>query len=1056
MELAICLDPDANGAYECKPWWDMMRPRQSELDVTGWGDAHVLSVAEEDFGLDVLVEDSFDQPPRTFTDMDVTPPVDTFREMERSCVSEQRWEDLVGLFIERSATTTDTAERTRCLVRAAQIFDTNLSDADSAFITLLAALQEDPANDDLISEMGRLATVHNRWEDLISMCNNVLPEMPSEVKRADLLVTMAVWHQRDLGDQAAAERALEAAMAVNPANFTALRSLVLLHGQRGDWHRAAAYLTCAAGNAIDPFDSVEFALDAAEIYRDQLHDTEAAVVQYMRVLSLSPNHPQALAALADAAWERNDWTAAVPLLEGMAGSAKQAVEGTAELWHKAAWSAQMSGDMERARANYRKAYAAQPTHVPTLKAWSRLAGDWGWWQDILTTVPRLLSLVGDEMPGEERAGHLMQLGQAHVAMRDLEAGTTDFMEALRLAPDLPGVRAALAKATAQMEGRGTANATVLIEQYRVLLHGQLSPDERFEVICKIGRLQREELSDQAAALGTYLQAAQLRPNDVGVLHELVEIHTANRHWARAVDVLEKLVSITSGRDKVCYLSALASILNVELDSPIEAVALYDRALDEDPNDRRTFEHIEHILVRRQEWRELTRAYRRMIKRLGAELQLEKRPLLLTLWRALADTCQRYLHDLPAATAAYEVCVSLAPDDRQAREALAEAYEAQGGDGFTKAVATREHMLSHATNADAIAKQIRALARLYGKYRQYDQLFCAAAALCALTKADPRERAFYEGNAPRGIPLAKSVLTEKQWQGRLCSSRDNHMISQVLAAVTPGVIMARAKDASAYGIDPKYRAKLEGDPSFISRLLNYISRLIGVPLPPIYVPPGAPGEIDLVVMLEDGKPVPSLVLGRDLVVGRSQQELAFLLTKKLVGLRADHFLLWPQIVPNLSELQAILAAAMKLVQPKFELPEADPGAVRKYVAYLHKVLPATQIELVAGAAAPLLAGTAKLDLAAWLAESDESANRAGVLACGDVVAAAREIVREARAHHTRPEQTILTMARWGVCSDYLDLRARLGLAMVAAEPTTPPVARSFSELGGLFDRGTGRR
>ncbi len=1036
----------------------MMRPRHSEIDVTGWGDANVLSFSDEEVDLDDLVDDSFTKPPKTFTDLDVTPAVDTFpfRELERAYVSEERWADLVELFVERAASTSDPAERTRCLVRAAQIFDTNLGDADRAFTTLLAALRENPSDDDVISEVARLATVHNRWEGVVGMCNGLLSDMGSEAKRADLLVTMAVWYQHDLGDPSAAEKSLEAAMSANPANFTALRSLVLLHGQRGDWHRAAAYLTCAAGNAIDPFDSVEFALDAAEIYRDQLHDSEAAVVQYMRVLALSPNHPKALAALAEAAWERNDWSAAVPLLEGMAGSAKHAMEETAQLWHKAAWSAQMSGDMERARANYRKAYAAMPTHLPTLKDWSRLAGDWGWWQDILTTVPRLLSLTGDQMTGEERAGHLMQMGQAQVALRDLEAGTAAFMEALRLAPDLPGVRQSLAKATAQMEGRGSANATALVEQYRVLLHGQLSPDERFDIICKIGRLQREELNDQAAALGTYLQAAQLRPNDVGVLHELVEIHSANRHWSRAVDVLESLVSITSGRDKVCYLGALASILNGELDSPLEAVALYDRALDEDPGDRRIFERIEHILVQREEWRELTRAYRRMIKRLGASPSPDKRPLLLTLWRALADTCQRYLGDLPAATAAYEVCVSLAPEDVHAREALADAYEAQGRDGFGKAVAAREHLLAAAAGPDAAAKQIRALARLYGKYRQYDQLFCASAALCALTKADPRERAFYESNAPRGVPLAKSVLTEKQWQGHLCSSRDNHMISQVLAAVAPGVIMARAKDASAYGIDTKYRARLEGDPSFVSSLLVYISRLIGVPLPAIYVPPGAPGEIDLVVLLEDGTPVPALVLGRDLVVGRSHQELAFLLTKKLVGLRADHFLLWPQIVPNLSELQAILAAAIKLVQPKFELPEADHGAVRKYTAFLHKVLPPAQVELIVGAATPLLSGTAKLDLAAWSAEADEIANRAGVLACGDVVAAAREIVREARARHARPERTILNLARWGISSDYLELRARLGLAMVLAEAATPPVAHSFSELGGLFERGMVRR
>ena len=83
------------------------------------------------------------------------------------------------------------------------------------------------------------------------------------------------------------------------------------------------------------------------------------------------------------------------------------------------------------------------------------------------------------------------------------------------------------------------------------------------------------------------------------MHELVEIHTQNRHWSRAADVLERLVALTTGREKVCYLVALASILNSELDAPGEAVALYDRALDEDPRDRRTFERIEHILIERQ-------------------------------------------------------------------------------------------------------------------------------------------------------------------------------------------------------------------------------------------------------------------------------------------------------------------------------------------------------------------------------------------------------------------------------------------------------------------------
>ena len=1033
-----------------------MRPRQTELDSGAWGDSYAVDL--DDGGsaeLKPIIDEFLQTVPKAFADIHDTPSVDTFREIERNCVAESRWRDLVQLFVERAASASDAGERTRCLVRAAQVFDTNLGETDRAFVTLLAALREDPADDGLRGELARLATVHNRWDDLLARCDALAAELDLGA-RAELLVATAMWHEHDLGDLPAAEKALEAAMAADASNFTAVRALVILHGQRGDWHRAAAYLTCAAGNAVDPFDSIELALDAADIYRDQLHDAEAAAVQYMRVLTWSPNHPKALAALADAAWKRNDWSAAAPLLEGMAGSAKNAAFESAELWHKAGWSAQMAGSVDRARANYRKAFAMLPTHVPTLRDWSQLAGNWGLWQDVLTTVPRLLAVDGSNMTGEVRAGHWMQLGLAHMAMRDLEEGAAALVEATRLAPELPGLRQALTKASAETEGRGPGNATALIERYRILLRGPLPDDECFDLLCKIGRLQREELHDHAAALASYLRAAQLRPHDIGVLHELVEIHTSSRHWSRAVDALEQLVAITSGRDKICYLNALASIVGSELDSPMDAVALYHRALDEDPSDRRTFERLERILVERQDWPELARAYRRMIKRVGSNLSTEQRPQLLTLWRGLAEICQRRLRDFSAAQAAYEVCVSLAPDDTSAREALAEVYEARGRDGFSMAVVLREQLLAAAAKPEAVAKQIRALGHLYGQYQQYDGVYCASAALCALTRADPSERVFYETTAPKSLTLAKSVLTENSWQGRLCSSREHQLIGQVMAAVAPGVITARAREASTYGLKPRYRAALDNDTSFVSRLLVYVSNFTGLPLPAIFVPPGAAGEIDLVVLLEDGRPLPALVLGRDLVAGRTHHELAFLLTKKLVGLRADHFLLWPQLVPSLAELQAIFAAAVRLVRPRFELPGADELVVRKYIAFLRKVLPPAQIELLSATVEPFVAGHSRVELGAWSVEANAIANRAGLLVCGDVVAAAREIVREARAHHSRPEDAILNLVRFSVSPDYLDLRERLGLALAVADPVTPPVAHSLSELGGLFGRDHERR
>ena len=244
---------------------------------------------------------------------------DDFHRLEQSYVREERWEDLAGLLIERTESVADAAGRSHCLMRAAQIFETNLADPDRAFIKLLAAFQEDPANDELATDLARVATAHDRWQDLLAECNSlVAAEMAPESKRADMLVAMAGWYQRDLSDAAAAEQSLEAAMAANPANLAALGSLVALYSQRGDWSRAAAYLTNASASTSDPLARVQFAFDAAEICRSYLGDMDAAAEQYSRVLELSPGHPQATAALAEIAWGRKDWAVALPLLEALA------------------------------------------------------------------------------------------------------------------------------------------------------------------------------------------------------------------------------------------------------------------------------------------------------------------------------------------------------------------------------------------------------------------------------------------------------------------------------------------------------------------------------------------------------------------------------------------------------------------------------------------------------------------------------------------------------------------------------------------------------------------
>jgi len=283
---------------------------------------------------------------------------------------------------------------------------------------------------------------------------------------------------------------------------------------------------------------------------------------------------------------------------GHGDSAKHAVEeNRAAFGHKAAWSAQNGRATWSARSgNYRKAFA--PAHpCGNAQGLVAAAGDWGWWQDIITTVPRLCH-GGDQMAGRGACRATSCSSAKRTWPCASSSGHHGLHAGAALAPDLPGVHQALAHATARWKGeappRHGPGRAVPCDPAR-----SNPARQRFESSARIGHLQRDELPRSGCALWNLFAGSATTAERRGVLHELVEFHTANRHWSRAVDVLEKLVSVTSGRDRVCYLGALASILNVELDSPIRRSLFRPGLGRRSERPAHPSEHIEHILIRRQ-------------------------------------------------------------------------------------------------------------------------------------------------------------------------------------------------------------------------------------------------------------------------------------------------------------------------------------------------------------------------------------------------------------------------------------------------------------------------
>ncbi len=955
------------------------------------------------------------------------PPPDEVEDLEQQYLFAERWPDLVGLFIERALAAVDSWERTRNLVRAALICETKMGDPGKAFMTLQAAFAEDFSRADVAQELERLTTSLGNWRVLMQDCDSRLGEATDPVARVHLMIWMARWQVRYLADDRAAEALLDAALALDPSSTAGARALADLYGRRGEWARAALLLVQAAGGSEQPPEKARLFVEAADIHRSRLADTGQAIELYARVLQLEPQQRRAAEALVDLAFERQDFARAVPVLEHLLADGRSQVEHF-RLHRLFATAAARTGQGEKARASLRRAHELEPTDVSNLSDWLALAFEQGWWQDVRDVAGALLALpTAQGFAGTRRLDCLVRLGQAQLALGDSADAVAVLTRVVQDAPEHRTGREALIDAHVRLEDPASA-----LQQQRLLLGTLKDPDARFALLRRMAETCRDGTKQPDEALAAYAQALDLRPDDRQTLHDSLDLLTVTRQWKRAVAVLQKLAAPETGETRAKYLLAAANICHYELHASDEAVELYNQVLDGNPDDLKPFEKIDKILTGRRAWKDEARSYRRMIKRLGPTPAPDKKGTLLALWKGLGEIYRSRLEDLDAASAAFEVCASLDAADPMYQEILAEIFERQGPAGVPRARATRTLLCERAATPDDLARQLRALRRLYFDQQDYDRVWCVCAALVALRQAEDKEVAFYQQYAPPGLVLPRATLTEDLWQRCVYHRLQDRRLSQIFALLSPAVAIVRAKEVRAWGLRERNKIDPEADSSLVARVLDHASRLLGVGRPALYLHPDVPGEVDLANVVGQQQLMPSFVVGADLMK-RGEKEAAFILGKNLALLRLDHLVLWPHVVPSTAELKVILLAGIRRVHPGADAPaDVDRRALQQYQTLFEKTVGPQAVEQLAAVIPQLLADGRATDLHLWARMAARTANRAGLLVCGDVAVASRLL---------QSDEDIQDLVRWSVSDEFLTLRAQLGLGVDAqtAQPFRRPTA-----------------
>jgi len=948
-----------------------------------------------------------------------------YRDLERLYRQERKWESLVDTYRKHLGVTADANERIDLHTKMGLVYEQELRDLDRAIDAYNDVLSVEADHPAALAGLANLYEETEQWERAVEMMRRLIRVSGDAKLKVDLNYRLGRIFDEQMKESEPAEEYLVEALSQDPAHVPSMLSLLGIYKRRGDWLKAAQLMVRAEAATANPLEKSRLLHEAGKIFQEKLGDEAQAGDLYARVLQLDPEHVEAAEPLSQIYFKREEWAPLVPILEMLARKAdRKTNRELTQLYHRLAKAADKLGENEKAIKFYKQSYDADSTYLPTLVDRAGLLYRLEHWDDAFRIYQTILVHHRDTQKDDDIVDIFFRLGRIKLKLGERTKAVNMFEKALEIQP---GHRATLQALIDLYTDAGDFEA--VIKQKRAMAAAASTPaDEKATVSEEIAQIYKEKLNNPQKAIAAYLEALNLKPSDRQLLHNLLDLFSETKQWKKAMEILMKLADLEEGKLKAKFLVAAGNIANYELHSTDEAVDLYNTALDNDPDDLKAFERIDKIMTAKKDWKNQERAYRKMIKRIGQDPPEERRGTVVALWHALGEIYRSRLKDFKSATAAFEVCVQLDPTGIARHQILAELYQLSGPESYDKAVKAYRTLINATQDLNQMAVYMKTLRKIFMETRQYDRAFCVGAAMVFMRKADAEETQFFEQYKPKAFTRARARLTEELWRNIYHPDEDRY-ISAVFGAVSQAVAGAKAREHKEWGLKRKDKRDVANDQLLFSKVFNYVVQVLGVPQPELYLRPESPGELDMANAREKGQLTPSFVVGANLLQGRAEKELAYVIGKKLALMRPDHFVRWPTVVPTVAELKVVFLAALRLVQPKFEVKADIAQPVAQYLHVLPKLVPPQMLEQLTAVVNRFIANKGEADISRWSNAVDMTATRSGFLICNDLDVAARVVQTEpVSIGVAEPKDKLRDLILWSISEEYFTLREHLGLVI----------------------------
>ncbi|MCC6214783.1 MAG: tetratricopeptide repeat protein [Polyangiaceae bacterium] len=928
--------------------------------------------------------------------------------LERCYRRLKQWLDLVNTYERHISEAADHPTKIELYGHIATIFADEVGDVDRSIDAYRNIVDLDESNIGALDALAKLYEKQGDAAQAIDAMTRVADLTTDGTQRVEMYFRIGKALDEKLGDRSAAQERFEMALDLDPAHLASLGALRTIAVDESDWDRAARYLDQEQINTQAPRARAKLLVELGKLRDEMLGEHELAVQAYELAIQCDADCEDAAQPLVEDYIRAERWTDAEPLAEMLVKKSKGRDRAEQHVLNKNLGKVHAAlGNHDRALKAYQAAHQLDLTDQETIRGVANVAFELRDWPTALTNYQKVLTSLGEE-DVSDRVDVYYRLGCIKREQGQAKQAIGNYEKALAL----DGEHRATLEALVGVYS--SANDWKQVAAYkRQILDSVFDGEERYAILVELGEIWSKKEKAPAKAIEALEEARELKPQDHVLLHRLLELYQESKDWQRVVDTIQAIADLEQRPEiKSRYFFTMAQLYRDKIEDFDRAVELFNEALDLNPTYLEAFERINKVLTAQKAWKQLERAYRKMIHRIAGKGNAD---LEYQLWHQLGLIYRDRLQSPDHAIEAFSAASKVKPAETLEYQILSEMFELS--ERYDEAI-EQQRILLDRNPLDV--EPYRGLYRLYLHKRDYQHAWCLAAAMSFLGKADAETAAFFEDYRPKGILPFKERLGNEHWAKLLSHPDQNLYISKIFEMIAPAALQAKIAQSKP-PVLPK-QAKQDAATSTVTfaKTFFWAAQVLGIPAPELYVRNDVPGAIVAVPAIP-----PASVAGQTVLTGFRPEELTFICGKHLAAYRGEHYI--KTLFPTQAELTIMLFAGVMISAPNTPMPADAAAQIRATAQELAKYMQPVQLEGLRMVVKRFIEEGAKANIKRWSQAVELTSTRAGLLVCGDLDIAKRIVGAEPQLPgDLSPAEKMKDLLQFSVSEEYVQLRQTLGI------------------------------